>query len=537
MATINPNTTVKLFSGVPLDNTYEHTLYFDTLAAQTTYFNSLTPSYTFTNNMYQRVNDGVFEAGCSVESIYRCNYMMFQNTGFENKWFYAFITSVDYVNNNNCRVHFEIDVMQTWMFDITVKRCFIERQHSVGDAIGSNILPEPVSLGEYVYDGYDYLTSNYNRYAILIMIVNVEAGQTTNGVMIDNVYSGAELYAVDAETTTPTGGAAASVNNFLAERNPKPEQVIQIYMCPLHLLPIRTGTQDQETSYDQVAAVPGGAPASYMTVTRSAVTSFTTIDGYTPKNKKLFTYPYNFYHVDNGDGAGLDLRYEFFTNYTPAMRIEGCIAPPVQLRLTPYNYKGGVSDDRAEFITISGYPVCSWNYDTYRAWAAQNSIPMEIAGAMSIAGVALAGVTGGASLALTAGVGALSTAVSAVSQVYQASQKADVCKGNVNSGNVNFAHKKQNFYGSRCHITADYAAMIDNFFTMFGYAYNKIGVPNTHSRPHWNYVKTNGANIIGNCPNDDLSKIKSIYDKGVTFWKSASEVGNYNLDNSPVTNP
>ena len=529
MASIFLSSVVKFFTAVPLDDTYQNTLYFDTLADQLTYFNSLTPLQTLQANQYTRVTDGEFQANCEIGQLYNANYMMFQNTSYENKWFFAFVTSVDYVNDHNCRVHFTLDVMQTWMHDITLGASFIERQHSATDEAGDNILPEPVAPGEYVYSNYGQIMTQLNHYAVMIMLVSVEAGQSSNGDFYDCVYSGAQLYAIDADAQN----AADLIGSFLAERNPKPEEVINMYMVPYELLPPAQG------DYDQMTSVPASTLNQSFHRGRPGIEEILTIDGYTPKNKKLFTYPYYFYHVDNGDGAGMSLRYEFFKNHFPQFLIEGCITTPVQVRLTPANYRGCEDqtyyDDRSMFLTLSGFPVCSWNYDTYRAWVAQNSIPMEIAGGMAIAGIALAGATGGASLALTAGVGAFSSAVSAATQMYRASQQADVCKGNINSGNANFSSKKMTFYGGECHVTRQQAVVIDDFFTMYGYAYNKVSVPNPKRRPKWYYVKTAGANIVGSCPADDLRKIISIYDNGVTFWHNASEVGSYWLDNSIPT--
>ena len=555
MATINPNTTVKLFSGVPLDNTYQNTLYFQSLSAQTAYFAGLTPTYTFTAQMYQRVTNGVFEAGCSIENIYDCNYMAFQNTGFENKWFYAFITSIDYVNNNNCRVHFEIDVMQTWAFDVELRQSFIERQHSATDVIGGNILPEPVAVGEYRFEEYNELSDYFNRYAVMIMIVEVSSSSSSSGAMYNGIYSGAALYAIDTETTYTFNdggqsytGVAQILAHWLERFVSRPEQVINMYLCPLHLLPIPTGSQTQEDGYQTVRFVPGGSPQGYLNVSRPMPSSQDhdgpPIDGYYPKNNKLYTYPYHFFHVDNGDGAELNCRYEFFKNNLPSFRVEGCIVPPVQLRITPVDYKGvetltniSIDNERAEFITLDSFPLCSWNYDTYRAWAAQNSVPTAISAALTAGGIALAAVTGGTSLALAAGAGAIATAANAVSQHIAKANEADVCKGNTSSANSNFANRKQTFFGGRCHITRQQAVVIDDFFNMYGYAFNKLSLPNPNHRPKWYYVKTSGCNIVGNCPADDLRKMKKIYDAGVTFWHNASEVGKYWLDNSPVTNP
>ena len=76
--------------------------------------------------------------------------------------------------------------------------------------------------------------------------------------------------------------------------------------------------------------------------------------------------------------------------------------------------------------------------------------------------------------------------------------------------------------------------MIDDYFTMFGYAVRQIGVPNMNARPYFTYVKTVGCTVHGNMPSDHAKQIEQIFDKGVRFWKSVDNIGNYNLNNAPV---
>ena len=121
-----------------------------------------------------------------------------------------------------------------------------------------------------------------------------------------------------------------------------------------------------------------------------------------------------------------------------------------------------------------------------------------------------------------------------LSQGYKASIAADVARGNIHSGNVDVASGKKTFWGGRISVSHQYARMIDDFFTKFGYATKRVKIPNRNSRPHWNYVKTVSATMTGSVPSDDMKKICSIYDNGVTFWKHGYEVGRYDLDNSPV---
>ena len=54
---------------------------------------------------------------------------MFQNTEFNSKWFYAFITKIEYIQKNLTRIYFDIDIFQTWHFDVTWKPSFVVREH------------------------------------------------------------------------------------------------------------------------------------------------------------------------------------------------------------------------------------------------------------------------------------------------------------------------------------------------------------------------------------------------------------------------
>ena len=85
------------------------------------------------------------------------------------------------------------------------------------------------------------------------------------------------------------------------------------------------------------------------------------------------------------------------------------------------------------------------------------------------------------------------------------------------------------------HIRPEFAEIIDEYWNVYGYPCHRVKKPNISSRRHWNYVKTIGVNITGSIPANDMVKIKSVYDNGVTFWRNGSEVGHYELDNSVGT--
>lgn len=519
---IEPKTNIVLLKDVPLDKSYDHTIYFEDKEAQKDYFYSL-KKYDLKNYSYQRVKLGVSRVGIKADSLYDCNYMMFQNTSFGDKWFYAFITAVEYVNNETSNVYFELDVMQTWFFDCEPDYCFVEREHSETDEIGDNIAPENVATGEYVFNDYKPICNLYSM-VVCIAVVDVGNGKTVDGTLYDGIYGSAVLYVYNS---TDVQGINAKISEYIES----PDSIVSIYMFPKEL--IKTIPDNHRLAYGE-----GASPSIYLLETQ---TKSKTLDGYKPKNNKMYTYPYNFCHIDNASGGELSLRYEFFDNLRPAVEITGTITQPVSVVLRPCSYKGvpeytelgGYTTLNTESLQLNSYPVCSWNVDYYKAWLAQNSVPMATSALSKSAEFALLGAATQKNLTVPIGSAIISQVSSIIGQTYSASIAADISKGNFNNGNVNVANGMQQFYYGRCSVSKEYAKMIDDYFTVYGYSTRQCKKPNRSSRPHWNYVKTIGCTITGSVPADDMKKICSIYDAGITFWKQGSEVGNYSLDNSP----
>lgn len=521
---IEPNTNIRLLHNVPLDNTYDHTIYFGSRSAQTTYFQGLT-KYNLTAQSYQRVQRGRARVGIKADSIYDCNYMMFQNTAYGNKWFYAFITSVEFVNNVTSEVTFEIDVMQTWYFDYESEACFVEREHIANDQIGANITDEPVALGEYVMNNYDPLM-DLKSMAVIIAIIDVDGSSfVTEGNLYDGVFSGAELWAYDS---TDVSGITEKIGEYVQ----KTDSIVAMYMCPVAMINGGSVPKNHKLSY-------GDSATSYY-FTKPSVNSNISLNGYVPKNMKMYTYPYNFYHVDNANGSGLSLRYEFFENNTPAFEISGTITQPVEVMLRPCSYKGvkgydqlsGYTSLNTESLTLTGYPLCSWNYDAFQAWIAQNAVPLATNTLANLGELAISAPLS-ANPNATYSTSIIGQAANVLGTMYKASIASDISKGTFNNGGVNVAKSKQQFYGGQCSVNARQARIIDDFFTMFGYATKEVKTFSLNSRPHWNYIKTIGWCGKGSVPADDMKKIASIYDNGITFWQHGDEVGNYFLDNKP----
>lgn len=525
---IEPNTVIRVLHNCPLDTTYEHTIYFASESAQINYFQSLT-KYTFNDQSYQRVQRGRMRVQRKAEDLYDCNYLMFQNSSFGNKWFYAFITGVEYVNNITSEIAFEIDVMQTWWFDFTVKQCFVEREHSVTDVAGDNLVPEDVALGDYqTVEISD--TNMFTAWDYIVIASFDENGDDASGASYHKVYSGLKYNFFE----TPL-----EVNAFLEDNAQKAlDGVVTILQIPRFMH--TDYSQDQQTIvWHNISA--GSRPSSF--------------GSYTPKNKKLLTYPYNFLYVTNYDGNSAVYQYEYFENNTPTFRMTAGLNANPSFVLVPRDYKfqtnqSGVQLNYDEKLTLSGLPHCAYNVDMFKAWLAQNAANLGVKALSTVASLVPVARFGKISAlankgkhfaqptkadkaaAIAGGYSAGSNIADVVCQGYEAWIKPPQANGEQGSvTNVNIGLFDFGFYKKQ--IMPQFARIIDDYFNMYGYATRRVKVPNINSRPHWNYVKTIGAVITGSVPCDDMDAICAIYDKGITFWKSGAEVGNYSLDNTP----
>lgn len=497
---INPNTTIKILHNVPLDNTYEHTIYFDTVSAQSSYFSGLA-KYTFEEQTYQRVKRGYIRIAKNAESLYDCNYLMFQNSAFGNKWFYAFINSVEYINNGVSEIEFEIDDMQTWHFDYHLQDCFVEREHSATDVAGDNIVPESLEKGEYIIYGMTKAGVNDQLGYMVDATITKEYedilahGYTINGKQI---MSGLSLISFGTNTVELSSWLNGNGNseNQVKVRN--------------GVMNIRLGTPSKKTYIEY------GTPSLKV------------------KNKKLLTYPYCFCYVTNFNGNSAVYPFEYFTNNTANFYLCTDEMPASPAVLYPVNYKG-LSENTDEKITLNNFPTVGWSSSYYDYWLAQaqtTKVPNLVTNVLG--GIATGAVaTGGnpAGIAVGAGVGALSSVINLMSERNWA-DKQPPQSHSTNSGMTDYWNGTIDFGIMTKSITPEMTRTIDDYFSRFGYATHRNKVPNRNVRPHWCYTKTVGCTIKGSIPADDMRKICSIYDKGITFWKKGDEVGNYTLDNT-----
>lgn len=257
-----------------------------------------------------------------------------------------------------------------------------------------------------------------------------------------------------------------------------------------------------------------------------------TIGSYTPRNKKLLTYPYMFLTVDTLN-ATKDYKYEYFADRSNMLFHEwGCVSADPEILVMPMGYNGAGSQypNYTESVTCKGFPQCAFVIDSYRAWVAQKSVDYSISQAQLLV-KEMASVVNPNNVGGVVGAAQFPMQMERETNAAMIEQTSGSKVRGTQGSSSEVATKGKGIYYKYMSITEEFARRIDDFFDRFGYATGRIKVPNRNVRPHWTYTKTTDVAIRGNVPVDDMRKIKSIYNNGITFWRYGSEVGNYSLDN------
>lgn len=526
----NENLTEAYLLNVPLENDYKNTLYFTSKDAQTDYFKSRKVFY-FNNFSYQRKDEPVRiptadSQGlvCEYDNLINAgvNYVMYRNTTYSTKWFYGFITDIKYISDGIVEIYIETDVIQTWLFDYAVKNSFVEREHVSDDTVGKHTVPEGLETGEYV----SVYEKDIDLGEMYIVVGTTQAYETkVQGGLYGGCYSGVH-YLVWKLTNY------AGVNSFIKymEEGGYSDAITSIFLLPHFVVKDIMDEEDNVLNGTTIASQTQALIQKNLTI----------LGDYAPKNNKLFTYPFNYLLASNNNGGSAIYRYEHFDDSNEDFKndcrfnLYGVVCPGGSIKLVPLYYKG-VNENVEESINAGKFPICNWNTDVYTNWLTQNSVNIALSigsSALQVAGGGAMMFTGAGALA---GAGSMATGALGIAQtlgqIYQQSLVPPQAEGNLNCGDVLRGMNKNTFTLYQMTIKGEYAQIIDNYFHMFGYKVNRVKIPNKCHRSRFWYTKTIDVNIDGAIPNKDMQIIKDCYNNGITFWRNATEIQNYALDN------
>lgn len=549
MKSVEPQGEIYLCT-TPLEKDYNNELTFNNLGSQLAYFNS-TIKHTLDNYTYIR-KESIINVGLNIDDIINCNYLFYKNKGFTEKYYFCFITDMQYVNENCTAIKIETDVWQTWQFDLVYKKSFVEREHVNNDTVGAHTVPENLEIGENIIQSEVDNTDLQDVCPVVATTVDPE-GNNEYGSYSGNRYDALGYYIFKGTLMTVyDGGDQADCMkkylDYMAEQS-KTDAIKSIFMAPKKLVGwTGTGIWHQTSlfttlGYRNALDVFDHSDPIYTdydkpyTFSDLSTTRPTTFGSYIPKNNKLFTFPYSYMNLTNNNGGNSIFKYEDFNSNTPTFEINGIITPSCSIRAIPLDYKN-LAKNYNYGLQGAKYPICSWSNDIYTNWLTQQAVNIGINTignvGQIISGVALSASGAGALAGAGQIAGGIGGIANTLGQIYQHSLIPPQAEGNINGGDVGSANKKLTFTLQNIQIKEEMARIADDYFSMFGYKVNSLKIPNITGRSNWNFVKTINANIEGDIPQSDLSIIKSIFDKGITFWHNPNTMYDYSQNNNIV---
>lgn len=547
MSAVTPNSDLFLLK-CPLEMDNQHQMNFASKTAQYNYFHGLPKKLQIDDDDYSYIRqDSVLRIGAHIDTLLEYNYVMYRNENYSNKWFYAFITDMEYLNDNCTAVTIKTDVFQTWQFDLTFRKCFVEREHVNDDTFGKHTLPENLELGEFICNNcYKYEYANHNTTAgienlmVCFQVTKTTVGNITFPSSTHNVFSGipqgCSIFAVTYKQALETGYISFITGAY--DSAGAADAIVSIFIAPKGVCEWEAKTVDGNTYYCPVASASVEVLASFQTAFND------TLDGYTPKNKKALTAPYNYLYISNNGGVDITFNYENFTGNTCKFMVYGTLEQGGAVKLSPINSKVSAPDENTSWTeSIDGVklPMISWVSDYYLNWQAVNAKNIEVQTGLMGASFGLgtiADLIGGAALgASPSGEGIIGLAgnlANTLQQVKEAKLTPPQARGNVSGGGLCFAAGEACFTFRKMSVRAEVAKVIDDYFSQVGYKVNSVKVPNITGRRNWNYVKCIDVNILADIPQADLNEIKGFFNRGITIWHNPNTFLDYTQNNDIV---
>lgn len=550
----------QLMSGIPITPTQE--LYFNSYEERDAWFSGKV-IYTFTDMKYIREHRAL-KVNLNVETLKAANYMRFRNTAYNGAWMYCFIDAVEYLNPNTALIHFHLDAWQTYFANIEIRDCDIAREHEdSGAAYNANTQPEGIDYGSHMIINQSVnsfeLVSGVTNYIIVSTMNLINSGGTADepiiyaGTMgrVNGMPTGCDFYYVDGSTSD-----ISEIFSALSDYPWVAQSIISVFPFPSSLIPKGMVVESAMGFRIGYANSQGRYQASY--IISGWMSSFPSYE-----QRKLYCYPYSYIEVSMSDGTSLILQPECIDGNNIEMTLYGVINPLGELLLRVNNYNGSENeqDFNANAIGYSGFPSFPVQNNQYivakqQAISSNNLTRQQAQDSITVNGLlnvanTVAGLFGSAYNSndgsyVTGGLsGAVGLATGLVSDLYGEHQAAQAARQQIQqmTGTVSLAggtsggtecitiansnYQSMNITVRWYSLRPEYREKLQQYFDAFGYASNRVGVPNMNNRSRYNYVRCNSVNIYGDVPQEHLAVIRNMFLNGVTFWHDWDNVGEY----------
>lgn len=469
------------------------------------------------------------------------NYVSYQNDS--GTTIFAFVTEIEYVAESVSILHLKTDSFVTYQFDISRNQAFIEREHVSDDSRGANLLPEPVGIVDYTKNYilerfYSTDVDNFsNQWYIGIIIGHLNISEddpnedAKNSINTGSLHQsggtpvGGNLFAVEYDDFNICIKCMTALNAEIVCAFPLVKDFVNKVEGSVGTINFGDDSfQIFQPLYhaENVNAIPSAEPWA------------------TPaRNKKLCTFPYNYLVGTNECGTEQVYKIEK-TGYSPSFQIGYTIAPTPSFLLVP-NYYNGIYKDMTKAVTNTNIPNVPWNTNAYDLFFAQNANALVFQQISEYADTVM-GMFGDLrsnesrissrmkqdkmdNKSTSRSMGSALTTGYRVGMAHEERQaQYNDLKGlgssvhNIPSSNVLGFWGKLGVGLYQKFVIESEKERIDQFFDRYGYNVSKTATIQWNSRPHYNYIKTSGANIGGTIPQKNKNEINTLLDNGLTVW-------------------
>lgn len=581
-------TTEIYFITVPFSSDYKNVIDFANKTEQETEFKKISGKH-FINCNIIRKNRKIYIKE-PFNTYYKYNYIMFRNNDYDNKWWYAFIIDSNYVGKGITEIDFEIDVWQTFQFDITYYRCVIERgivprtlekAESTGitiDGYKNWTQSEPLNVDPKYSNEIDIFKSlSWTPYYCIESVSRAfnesgylkdgfEYGGEGSGDSYSSVYSFPIGTVVDKNIYSNTVKAYGDINDHRSD-------LLNIRIIPSWLeFSSAWNVKGTDSDIYSTKWLNGNFLAKVEDSIK--ISSNKLANEYIPRNKKMLGSLARAFVIYNFNGLNIVFIPEVLNSEdTIKVSMEAKPIGMESIRLI-INSIDNVNERNYDIPYNLTFDVAYNSNNGIQKMLGIFSASTQIARGVANVGVGIGGIITGGALgdlasssiisATAGGVGdtqmrflgdrysyqsakANQTGLSSASGIVGgltdvfgggvslASALASKTGGTSSVADLNH-YRKYNMLlhlGEYCPSKTD-CKVIDQFLDMYGYTINESGMLNSwlKTRSNWNYVKTTNCNIKVKGSSTYEQILKNMFNNGVTIWHGFDVFGTYNSNRS-----
>lgn len=507
----SPQSSIKLLN-TQLTKDNFHQINFTNVQSQLNYFNSL-DNLALTGCTFVK-KDNVLRVPYNIETLYKYNYVQYQNSNWTNKYFYAFIEDMKWISDRTTEIKIKTDVFQTWLFDFNINESYIDRQHYALDY--QNTITDSPAHGQLV-EGYSTECPIHGGYLVFCSS-DITQDSTSQSVPYSFTVGSFNvpcwvLYYSESQASD----MSLALQNINA--NGYGDRIICAVYVPF--LPQLKLTNIPEASQEKKIGLINVATGLAEGATMETIINFNIGNpNITFNNLKTLTYPYAKIVVqDSTTGQSCEYSPEKFESSNIQFKVVGSISETPTYRIIPLNYCGQV-EAYNESLTIK----CSTSLPTvnsqYAKYFMTNNESNSLKRLSALGDIGMSAVNKNP-------FGVISP-LESMANISAQENQASKLPNQVNNFVDGVMERLMYFNSLKIGLyvmDSDHMQLANNFWDMYGYPVHTMGIPNLLSSRNnrYNYVKLVSPNITGgNIPQDDMQEIETIFSQGVTLWHNPS---------------